>query len=187
MTFVGMTRSLSTLALISGIAGVVLLGALALPAGRRRLRAALEGDERGLLLLGCMTALGATLGSLYYSEVAGFPPCLLCWYQRIAMYPLVLVLGVGAIRDDPEAWRYGLPLSVIGLGIAAYHVLIQYRPALDVVTCDAAAPCTVRYVAAFGFVSIPVMAGFGFLLITAVLLTVRTVSRAGEGPGLDPR
>jgi hypothetical protein len=172
--FVGVTRSLSSLALLSAFAGLVLLGILVVPAGRARLRRALAGDERGLLALAWITALVASAGSLYYSEVAGLPPCLLCWYQRIAMYPLVLVLGVGAVTADGRAWRYGLPLSVAGLLIAVYHVIIQYRPALDVVTCDAAAPCTVRYVAAFGFVSIPVMAASGFLLISALLLTTRT-------------
>jgi hypothetical protein len=175
MTYVAVTRSLSTLALASAMAGLVLLLILSFPAGRALLRRSLAGDERGVLLLAWLTALGATLGSLYYSEVVGFPPCLLCWYQRIAMYPLVLILGVGVIRADAGVWRYGLPLSVVGLLIAAYHVVIQYRPALDVVTCDAAAPCTVRYVAAYGFVSIPFMAGCGFLLISAVLFASRTL------------
>lgn len=180
MDLVAVTRSLSTLALLAALGGVVLLVLLALPGGRGRVRAALGGAERGLLLLAWATSLVATAGSLYYSEVAGFPPCLLCWWQRIAMYPLVLVLGVGTLAADERAWRYGLPLSAGGLLVAAYHVLIQHRPALDVVTCEAAAPCTVRYVAEFGFVSIPVMAGSGFLLISAVLLAVRVV---GQPPG----
>lgn len=182
MNFVAVTRSLSTLALISALAGLVLLVLLTLPAGRGFLRRGLEGDERGLLLLAWVTAAGATSGSLYYSEVAGFPPCLLCWYQRIAMYPLVLILGVGVVRADAGAWRYGLPLSVVGFVVAVYHVLIQLRPALDVVTCEARAPCTVRYVAAYGFVSIPFMAACGFLLISAVLLTVGAV-RSRKLPG----
>jgi hypothetical protein len=175
MTYVAVTRSLSTLALASAAAGLLLLVLLVLPAGRSLLRRKLTGDERGLLLLAWLTALGATLGSLYYSDVVGFRPCLLCWYQRIAMYPLVLILGAGVIRGEAGVWRYGLPLSVVGLVIAVYHVAVQYRPALDVVTCDASAPCTVRYVAAYGFVSIPFMAACGFLLISAVLLAARTL------------
>jgi disulfide bond formation protein DsbB len=180
MTYVAVTRSLSTLALASAAAGLLLLLLLVLPGGRTFLHRKLTGDERGLLLLAWVTALGATLGSLYYSEVVGFPPCLLCWYQRIAMYPLVLILGAGVIRADAGVWRYGLPLSVVGLVIAAYHVAIQRRPALDVVTCDAAAPCTVRYVAAYGFVSIPFMAACGFLLISAVLLASRTLEAPND-------
>ena len=80
---------------------------------------------------------------------------------------------------DGRVWRYGLPLSVVGLAIAAYHVLIQFQPALDAGTCSAAAPCTARYVAVYGFISIPVMAGSGFLLITSLLLTLWAVDRKG--------
>jgi hypothetical protein len=181
MSYVAVTRSLSTLALAGAAAGVVLLVLLAFPDGRELLRRGLAGDERGLILLAWLAALGATLGSLYYSDVVGFPPCVLCWYQRIAMYPLILILGVGVIRGDAGVWRYGLPLSLTGLLIAVYHVTIQLRPALDVVTCEATAPCTVRYVAAYGFVSIPFMAGCGFLLISAVLLASRTLE--GSSPG----
>ena len=120
-------------------------------------------------------------GSLYLSEVAGLLPCLLCWYQRIAMYPLVLVLGVGVLRGEAGAWRYAVPLSVVGLCISLYHVALQLQPALDVVTCDTGAPCSVRYLAVFGFVSIPWMAGGAFLLITALMLAVREAGKGADG------
>lgn len=109
------------------------------------------------------------MGSLYYSEVVGFVPCELCWWQRIAMYPLVLVLGVAAVRGDRRVAWYGLPLSVVGLAIALYHILIQFQPTLDVGMCDGGVPCTARYLSVFGFVSIPVMASGGFLLVTGLL------------------
>ncbi|TVP58365.1 MAG: disulfide bond formation protein B [Gemmatimonadales bacterium] len=153
---------------------------LALPAGRRWLRRNFEGEHRGLLGLALGIATFASVGSLYLSESVGFIPCLLCWYQRIAMYPLVPVLAVGALLADRGAWRYGLPLSVIGLLIAAYHVLIQLRPGLDAGMCEAGVPCTARYLAIFGFISIPVMAGAAFLLISAILLVVWTANRDGE-------
>jgi hypothetical protein len=175
--FVAVTRSLASLSLLAAASGLLVLLAWAIPAGRTRLAEELGGRHRILLGVATLVALVSSLGSLYYSEVVGFVPCVLCWYQRIAMYPLVAVLAVGAISGDVRAWRYGLPLSVVGLLIAIYHVTIQFRPALDVGTCDASVPCTARYVNEFGFVSIPVMAGGGFLLISALLLAVHASGR----------
>jgi disulfide bond formation protein DsbB len=182
MNFVAVTQSLASLALLSGALGLALLLALAVPSTRRALVQRAAGSESLLVAMAGLTALAASAGSLYYSEVVGFIPCLLCWYQRIAMYPLVLVLAVGLLRRDPAAWSYGLPLSVIGLVTALYHVTIQFRPALDVGACGTGVPCTARYLAVFGFVSIPVMATGGFLLITGLLLLVRSCLRAGDGP-----
>jgi disulfide bond formation protein DsbB len=119
------------------------------------------------------------VGSLYLSDVMHFLPCLLCWYQRIAMYPLVVVLGVGMLRSDPGVWRFAIPLPVIGAAIAAYHVMIQWRPNLEVTSCAIGAPCTGRYVAVFGFISIPTMAAAAFLLITVLLLLVRALEQEG--------
>jgi disulfide bond formation protein DsbB len=155
------------------MASILLVGVLLAPRGRDALRRIVGGQERPLLLLAWLVAVVATGGSLYFSEIVGFQPCLLCWYQRIAMYPLVLVLGVAVFARDARVWRYGLPLSLSGVIISTYHVLLQNRPTLVPAICDAAASCTVRYVAEFGFVSIPVMAGSGFLLISALLLAVR--------------
>lgn len=176
MDFAAVSRSLSSLSLLAMASGALLLVVWLLPAGRARLRHELAGRQRTLLGLALLVAAVSTGGSLYYSEVAGFVPCVLCWYQRIAMYPLVAVLGVATLVSDSRAWRYGLPLSLPGLAVAVYHVTIQFRPALDVGTCSAEAPCTARYVNEFGFVSIPVMAGAGFLLISALLLTLRTAA-----------
>jgi disulfide bond formation protein DsbB len=177
VSYLAVTRSLSTMSLIAGVAGLVLLLLFLFPSTRDRLTREVVGEGRLLLGAAWVVATVASLGSLYFSDVVGFIPCALCWYQRIAMYPLVVILGVAAVRSDEVAWRYALPLSTIGLAIAAYHAFIQYRPALAPTVCDAAAPCTARYVAVFGFISIPVMAGFGFLLISALLLLVRA-SRA---------
>ncbi len=173
MNFVAVTQSLASLALLSGLAGIVLLVALAVPASRRAVAKRVEGGERGLVAFAAVVALVSSAGSLYYSEVVGFIPCILCWYQRIAMYPIVLVLGVGLVRKDRNAWAYGLPLAVVGLLIALYHVMIQFQPALDVGACGTGVPCTARYLAIFGFVSIPVMASGGFLLIAGLLLAAR--------------
>jgi disulfide bond formation protein DsbB len=95
------------------------------------------------------------------------------------MYPLVFVLGMGTIRGETGVWRYGMPLAVVGLAIAAYHVTIQWMPALDVGACSVGAPCTGRYLAVYGFISIPTMAGAAFLLIISLLLLLRALEREG--------
>lgn len=177
------TRFLGILTLAALGLGTVLLALLALPAGRRWVATEVEGGERLLLALAALVALIAATGSLYFSEVVGFTPCLLCWYQRIAMYPLVPILGVAALSRDRRVGRYALPLSIAGLLVAAYHVTIQLRPSLDVVTCSAEAPCTSRYLAVFGFISIPVMASAAFLLITALLVALRPAETPAPTPG----
>jgi disulfide bond formation protein DsbB len=177
------SRFLGILTLAALALGAVLLAILAVPAGRRRVAREVEGAEQVLLSLAAVVALMATTGSLYFSEVVGFTPCLLCWYQRIAMYPLVPVLGVAAVARDREVGRYALPLSVAGLLVATYHVAIQFRPTLDVVTCTSEAPCTARYLAVFGFISIPVMASGAFLLVTALLIALRSGGRTEPPPG----
>jgi disulfide bond formation protein DsbB len=134
-----------------------------------------KGPEAALLLgdkavwLAWLVALVATVGSLIYSEVIHFEPCRLCWFQRIAMYPLVAVLLVGAIRREWQVKYYGLPLSLIGLGISIYHYLIQTFPSMEGGACDPSNPCSARYVDLFGFVSIPFMAGAGFIVISVLL------------------
>ena len=100
-------------------------------------------------------AIIATGGSLYFSEVAGYAPCVLCWYQRIAMYPLVVILGVAAIRRDRSGVPAAIVLAAIGALIAAYHVALEWIPALDTGACDAAAPCTVVWFRALGVFSLP--------------------------------
>ena len=167
------TLTLGGLSVLAALIAIANLTALALPAGRAWLADALEEHLRHPLAWAWLVALAATAGSLYFSEIVGFLPCHLCWYQRILMYPLVLVLGVGLLRGDGGVWRYGLPLALLGAPISWYHVALQYRPSLEVISCAAGAPCSARYLAVFGFVSIPVMAGTGFLIIFSLLLTVR--------------
>lgn len=121
-----------------------------------------------------VVAAACMAGSLYYSEVAGFTPCKLCWFQRICMYPLVAVLAVAALRRERAAWQYGLPLSVVGLGISIYHYQLQQFPAQHSGFCTLEAPCTAKEVDQFGFITIPFMAFTGFLLITVLLLAGRT-------------
>ncbi len=177
------TMSLGTLALVAMATAVALAIALSLPRGRAWLREALGGKERHVIGWALVVALIATSGSLYFSGVLKLPPCMWCLYQRIAMYPLVLVLGVGFLRDDSNVWRFALPLPIVGAVISAYHVALQYQPSLEVVASTTGVPCTARLLDDHGFVSIPEMAATAFLLITALLFTLRAVQAGGRADG----
>ena len=122
------------------------------------------------LTLAWSVATLAMAGSLYFSEIANFPPCTLCWYQRIAMYPLVLILGIAAIRRDIGIRIYAIPLALIGAGIATYHYILEWFPEIDTGACVVGTPCTTVWFREFGFVSIPFLALVAFLLIITFLL-----------------
>ena len=135
--------------------------------------------------LAFVVALVATLGSLYYSEIAGYLPCRLCWYQRILMYPLVIVTLVGALKRDEYLPAYVLPLSLIGLLVSGYHVLMEKGVFPPSATCAADVPCNITYVNYLGFITIAVMAFTAFLLITLIMFGVRSAHRraaAGQLP-----
>lgn len=124
-----------------------------------------------ILALG--VALIAMLGSLYFSEVAGFVPCKLCWYQRILMYPLTLITLVGILKNDRHLPAYILPFSITGMGVSTYHYLIQLGLFGSSVGCAVGIPCNVRWVNYLGFVTIPFLALTAFILITAITFTVK--------------
>jgi len=131
------------------------------------------------------TALAAMLGSLYYSEIAGFVPCTLCWYQRILMYPLTLIMLVGLIKQDGNLPDYVLPFSVLGMGFATYHYLIQVGVIEHSAVCAVGIPCDLRWVNYFGFVTIPLMSLAAFTIITIVMSLVKwTVSSESEAAPL---
>lgn len=157
---------LALLAVAGTVLGVALLVALVVPATRARVRAALAGQGTALAWL---VAVVATLGSLYLSEVAHFTPCRLCWFQRVAMYPLVVVLGIGALRRDRGARLPALVLAGLGLAVNLWHLAIEVRPSLEGGSCDPFNPCSLRWVEALGFWTIPRMATVAFALIILVL------------------
>ena len=123
--------------------------------------------DNALLLAGVIAAI-ATAGSLYYSEIADFIPCKYCWYQRIAMYPLVLILGVGAARRDYFSRLPALLLAVIGFGWSIRHITVQQWPSSGG-SCSVTVPCSSPYVEEFGFITIAWMAAGAFLLIITLL------------------
>ncbi|MEJ2734489.1 MAG: disulfide oxidoreductase [Anaerolineae bacterium] len=117
------------------------------------------------------------LGSLYYSEIAGFVPCTLCWYQRILMYPLTLIELVGILKHDEGVFDYVLPLSVLGIGVSTYHYLIQLGVIGHSPACSVGIPCGLRYVNYLGFVTIPLMALTAFTIITTVMALAKWAGR----------
>jgi disulfide bond formation protein DsbB len=154
---------------LSALAGVATWTAAALVAltGRGALRDRLwDRTAEVALPLAAIVATTATLGSLYESEIAGFTPCALCWYQRIAMYPLAVILSIAAVRGDRRIRVYAMPLTLIGAAISIYHYQLEWFPHQTSPACTAEAPCTVVWVRELGFVSIPFMALCGFLAIT---------------------
>ena len=166
-----------TLAVL-GVAGQVLaalllaIGALALIGLRgplRTVQAWLEGYE---LWLAFLVAAVATGGSLFFSEVAHFVPCELCWFQRICMYPLSIVTLLAALAGDRRAARYLLPLPLVGGGISVYHLLVENGYVAQAQSCLISAPggCAVKWINEFGYVTIPTLALTGFALSLAFLL-----------------
>jgi disulfide bond formation protein DsbB len=171
-----MSRFFATLALLTFAATAVVIVAAVM----RRFRpdaalAALLDDVAPLALwLGWVVAMVTTLGSLYYSLVAHFEPCELCWYQRICMYPLSVILFIAMLRRDRAIWRYTLPLTAIGTVIAIYHTQLQAFPN-QAHFCSKTADCTARWVWEFGFVSLPLMDLAALLFISAMLLLTRSI------------
>ena len=166
----------AALAIFAVVTSVAIWVGLAVPSGRGLLAGWFGRGGRELLLGAWLVATAATVGSLYFSN-SGLEPCRYCWYQRIAMYPLVLVLGVAVLRRDTGVWRYALPLSIGGGLLSIYHAALQLQPALEVTECAVTAPCTLRYFAVWGWISIPWLAGAAFLWITTLVSAAAILRR----------
>jgi len=130
------------------------------------------------LLFGAIAAGVATIGSLYLSEVAHLIPCTDCWYQRIAMYPIFVILTIATMRKDRSIGIYATTLAVIGGFISVYHYLIQWFPDLEGTSCTTAVPCTSHWFRVFGFISIPYMALSAFTLVLMMMMALRANNRA---------
>jgi len=131
-------------------------------------------DTRWLLVfLSWLVASIAMLGSLFFSEIAEFPPCSLCWYQRILMYPLVPIFLIALFPLDIKIFRYAIPLSLIGLVISIYHNLLQLEIIPETMTpCLEGVPCSGIYIEWFGFITIPLMSFIAFSTILALMIAL---------------
>lgn len=123
-----------------------------------------------LLVAAWVIALAGTAGSLFFSEVMGYPPCSLCWYQRIALYPVVAVIAVGVWLADRRSAIYAMPLAVAGLAAAAYHNLLYYGVIpTELQPCSEGTPCTAVQLELLGFITIPLMSLASFAIVTMLL------------------
>lgn len=119
-------------------------------------------------------AIIAMLGSLYFSEIRHFIPCEMCWYQRILMYPLVVILGFSALTNHYTMKYLVMIFSIIGLCFSIYHYMEQKVPGFSSVKpCVGGVPCNTQYINWLGFITIPFLAGMAFLLITLCMIAVK--------------
>ena len=133
--------------------------------------------ERHALRLSFAATLAAVLGSLYYSEVVGYEPCFLCWWQRVFMYPQVLIAGIALWMNDRHALRYIMALSAVGAAIAGYHYLLEWG-LVPSGLCPTTGPnCAQRFVYEFGYITIPMMSLTAFAVSFLIALAGRNVGR----------
>jgi disulfide bond formation protein DsbB len=169
------TTGLSTLAVVVqamlGLLALLALASLAFDGPRRALldlRRAVFGNE---LWIAWAFALLATLGSLFFSQIANFVPCELCWYQRICMYPLAVILLVAALRKDGKRGvQYAFVLPIIGILIATYHIYIENNPSAEPAACKVGGTsCATEWIDKFGYITIPVLSITAFVAILTLL------------------
>ncbi len=130
--------------------------------------------KKNALYLAWFVALVAMCGSLFFSNVLGYSPCVLCWYQRIAMYPLVLILGVGILYKDAKVYRYVLPSAIVGWFISVFHNLLYWKIIPDALApCKTGVSCTTHFIQWFGFVTIPFLSFCAFTLIIILMFVQR--------------
>lgn len=163
--------------------GLVAVGALVVAFAVPRTRPAVATYVAGTgTLLAAGIAVLATGGSLWFSEGAGFPPCELCWYQRIAMYPLVVVLGMAGFRDSATGRLTGIVIATLGLAVSAWHIVVEAFPDAAGGGCDPDNPCTIRWVEGLGFWTIPRLAAGCFIIIIALTLLDHLAGRGRKDP-----
>lgn len=135
----------------------------------------LSAFVKNALAFSFIAAALATLGSLFYSEIAGYEPCKLCWFQRIFMYPQVIVLGLAWLKKDYGVVLYSLALSIIGALLAGYHYLLQIGlvPSGNCSAVGYSVSCSKRFVMQFGYITIPMMALTVFSLIVVSMIILK--------------
>ena len=163
-------RVLALLAVVAQAGTLALLAAFVAKRARWSIRLRQELAPWSLWLAAAVAAV-AMGGSLWFSESAGFVPCTLCWYQRIAMYPLAVLLTVAAIRHDQGVRLPAAILAAVGAAISILHLVEQWRPHVDLGVCDAWSPCSARWVTELGYLTIPAMALSAFAFILVLMFT----------------
>lgn len=136
-------------------------------------------DKKWILVFSAwLLAAVSTMGSLFFSEVMRLPPCILCWYQRICMYPLVVILLMGLFPYDRKVVKFSLPLALIGWVIAFYHNLLYYNILPESASpCVQGISCTTVQLNWLGFITIPLLALIAFSLISLILILTHKANR----------
>jgi disulfide bond formation protein DsbB len=137
-------------------------------------RGMVSSRQWGLLFVGWLLAVVSTVGSLFFSEVMDYVPCVLCWYQRIPMYALAVILGIALVTQDVNVAKYAQPLALIGVALAAFHCLLYlgYVPK-GIQPCSQDTPCSEVKLQVWGFLTIPLMSLAAFLAIVVVLFLLK--------------
>lgn len=162
---------------------VIALVAKKFGSDRKLFLAILNFFGKHAVMLSFLAALGAMLGSLFYSEIAGFPPCSLCWWQRAMLYPQVFILGWALFKKDRDLRGHSILLSAIGGAIALYQTYLQFG-GLPFLPCSATGisiSCSKRYFLEFGYVTIPTMTLTVFALIIAYMLAAKAIEPSKNG------
>lgn len=134
----------------------------------------LDKNSWYLLFIAWIIATVSTLGSLFFSQVLGFPPCAMCWYQRICMYPLVIILLIGLLKKDRSSIIYAYPFVIIGFLWAFYHTLLIFGFIKEeLAPCSIGVPCSVKYIDWLGFIDIPTLSLFAFSVIFVLLILIQ--------------
>ncbi len=191
----GLTNAVSTalaalavlLQILVVVVVVIALVSLVSPAARRLLaeiRDTLLGNE---LWIAWVIALTAMLGSLYFSELAKYVPCHLCWYQRIAIYPLSVILLVGALRRDVRsAVQYAFVFPIVGILIAIYHIYLEENPSAQPSSCKVGGTtCATKWIDKFGYITIPMLSITASAAILTLLVMAWSRRNAGASPESD--
>lgn len=146
-----------------------------------------EGIGEVALWMAFAVAAVTTFGSLWLSEAEKLPPCVLCWYQRICMYPQAVILFVAAVRRDVAVRWYALPLVGIGMAVSTWHYLLERFPGSVPKVCDTEVPCDTVWIWKYHFLSIPGMAWVAFATIATLLVLARpAVAGRGDVGTVDP-
>ena len=134
--------------------------------------------KNNILYAAWTTSVLSFVGSIFFSNVLNFPPCVLCWYQRICMYPLAVILGVGILKKDKNVLWYAAPLAVVGWAVSIYHNLLYYNILPEsAAPCVAGVSCTTKFIEYFGFITIPFLSFAGFSVILISLIIYRQLNK----------
>lgn len=134
-----------------------------------------ESNFGSVLIFFCLLVSSiATFGSLFFSEVMHFVPCSMCWYQRIFMYPLVLIFLINLLYPDNKIFKYSFPLVFTGLMLSIYHNLLMFKIISDdIVPCVQGIPCSTVYINWFGFITIPLLSFFAYAILCILLIILK--------------